>query len=603
MVLFYYRIVGMKILPQTWRIYFCFPLWIAIVTMGVAQSSLAARSTPAGDITFLIQEINGRVTGITLSADYIPSPTVTVRPAVEMMEPVIDLEVGIDGGYQLLANGIVFPIGNAKLPYAVWASIPNVSSFAMAAGSPGGWIASGPYLKTIGRPPQLVFPSFEANGFITDIEFDPKGQQLAVLNANGTISVCQRTKYVLYASPTLDEGDRAMDLEISPDSFFVLTQEGKIYRCSSSSVSEYPSVPDLTDGLAVDIELSPYNETGLYILDAFGIIHACGDTPRIDMKPLNKPSAVDLEIRSGTAPEWYPPGRYTAVRLEPALLRIDPAGPAKFFSIEIEKAEQLTSFVTQIRYDPAVLSINPGGSGTWWGESILGVKIPPDQKTKKTSLALQASRAYVPFEGLSGSGELARLTASPVSNVTSATSTIELLDFYFRDASHINMEHTGRIIHSCTVIIQPIQPQVDFSWYRSGQELKSIKPGEIVRADILIENGSRLSELSFDFTFPAETLKFLGMTPGPVWHPDSRIVPHFGVPDLANADGGLTGQRIESRQPGGCKDERDAIVILYFSVLAQGKGGIQLTKIQATDDNGHDLNIQHGNNFLAISCP
>jgi len=357
----------MKMLTYSFRkiILFCGLLIALIVLLHVNRH---AGAVPVGGKTFLIQEKGGRITGISLSSDWIPSPAVTVRPSLETMEPVIDLEANPQGGYQLFSNGKILPIGIAKLPYAAWASIANAGGFAMAERSLGGWIAAGTYLKTIGRPPQLIFPSFEDNGFITDIEFDASQPRLAVVSEDGTIAVCTSKEVIRFDPPPLND-DLAIDLEISPDGFYILTRKGKIYHRTRSTVSEYPGVPDLAD-LAVDMELSPYNPAAFYILDVFGVIHACGETPRIDRTPLNRPNAVDLEIITrNTAPEWYPPGRHTAVRLQPELLRIDPEGPPKHFSIEIEKAEQLTSFVTQIRYDPNRLTIQPDRSGSWWGES------------------------------------------------------------------------------------------------------------------------------------------------------------------------------------------------------------------------------------------
>ncbi|MGC9330224.1 MAG: hypothetical protein ACP5I1_21485, partial [Candidatus Hinthialibacter sp.] len=335
------------------------------------------------------------------------------------------------------------------------------------------------------------------------------------------------------------------------------------------------------------------------ILDIFGVIHACSGAPPVPSEPLTQPAAVDLEILPGEKlPQWDPPGLYTRVGWGISSVLLDPQGPPKPVSLIVEKAEYMTLFLAQIHYDPNLIEIDPYSVrvGAWWDEGLRISRINPVVDAKNGVLTLQGSGDYFPYEGASGDGELARFAVAPVPGVTQAVTVINIQEFTFRDSYQGNLDHTCPIINSCTVHIAPIQPRLDFAVKKKDQwlskEVFSTKPGEIIQADVLIENGSRMSAFEFGFQFTREKLRFLGMTPGAVWRPEYQIMTNFDIPSVANQQGGLERQRLQASQVGACRDWKNSIVTLFFAVNSPGRAVIQLNDFLGKDWDGNPIEIQ-----------
>ncbi len=124
------------------------------------------------------------------------------------------------------------------------------------------------------------------------------------------------------------------------------------------------------------------------------------------------------------------------------------------------------------------------------------------------------------------------------------------------------------------------------------------KPGEILQADLLVEEGGRIVDVDFGFQFPTTELRFLGMAPGGVWSKEEAVWPDFAIPSKANQEGALTGQRIKADRAGACKDQRGALVILFFSVRSRGEGSITFDTIQIHDEKGQPLAFEQNNLVL-----
>ncbi len=560
-------------------------------------------------MVFLIQNKWGGIHGVALDRNLSPSEPAVVRPNIfeEQYSLIIGLEAFSFGGYQLTAMGKVFPIGEASMPFAAFSPIGNATSFVMMPEGKGGWIASRTTIKTIGRPPRLAFPSFESHGLIMDLEYDSQQQRLAVLCEDGAIAVCGISKFTWMDALELKD-DKPIDIEFTPKGFLVLTELGRVYFVISEFMQQIPDLPQLGKGLACDLEISPLG-SGFYILDIFGVIHACDGAPPVPTEPLTKDAAVDLEILlEDQLPQWDPPGMHTRVGWNDELVLLDPQGPPKQVSITVEKAEHMTGFMTQISYDPTKLMLEPHNVrvGSWWDKGVREARIKPTADHENGQLILQGSGVSFPFEGATGGGELARLAISPVPGVTDIISAVEIENFYFWDSYQVNNDHSGTVINSCTVHIAPIQPRLDFLWEKDGQWLdetsREVLPGDIVRADIVVENGSRIRSFEFGFSFPNEFLRFLGMTQGSVWRDDISLIPYFDFPSKANENSGLRGQLLKAQLPGACQDQKGAIASLFFAVSSPGKGKIQVNSIQGIDDNGDVLTISSKNTFLSIFC-
>lgn len=563
-------------------------------------------SAESRGMVFLIQSKRGGITGLSLNANLESSPPVVVRPNPENVAyTVVDLETVPQGGYQLTANGRVLPLGAAKMPYTAWGTIRDARGLAMAPDIPGGWIAAENYIKKIGRPPQLVFPAFYQGGPIADLEYDERGQQLVVVHENGVISLCGRREYAMFNPIPIEDG-RAIDIEAAPLGYYVLTEKGKVFEVNQNQAVLVHDDPDLGEGLVCDLEVPP-DGIGFYLLDVFGVIHAfSGAPPVLTSEPLASPEAMDLEIVPGDSiPRWDPPGLHTQVAFRPDMIMLDPEGPHKAISLDIQYAEQLTGFYAQLQYDADIITLEPN-LGSWWERSMRGAPIDISMDPHDGFFSLRGGGSFSPYEGVNGGGELVKLMASPVKGVTSAVTVLKLTEFYFRDASLESVDRAARIVNACTVVITPIQPRLELAWHTGEQEHLTeewtVKPGEVIRADIVVENGSRIRTFEFGFQFPNDFLRFLGMTPGEVWRDDVPVVPRFDLPSRANQQGRLEGQRIEAEEAGACLDRADALVSLFFAVTSYGQGEIRLTNPRGMDDDGQELGIATDNLVLPVVC-
>ncbi len=580
---------------------------------GIFLSSFFSHFTPMahaadGGTVFLIQNKWGGIHGISLDAAQKPSSPAMVRPNMDTLQypMIIDLDAFPNGGYQLTAMGTIIPIGNTRLPYAAWAPIRDATAFVMLPDDGGGWISAGNSIKTIGRPPILSLPVLDRKTTIADLEYDPQRKRLAILSRDGKITICEEEKSRSIGSIPLKK-DSAIDLEFSPEGFWILTERGKVFSWKQDKVEELSHIPDLGKGLACDLEAA-LNGTGFYILDLFGVIHACAGAAQVPTEPLTKPVAVDLEIVPGDLlPQWNPPGLHTRMGWGTESILLDPQGPSKPVSLIVDRAENMTVIWTQIRFDPQYILLDPNSVrvGEWWDQGLRDARINPIVDLQKGIMTLQGSGVHFPYEGASGSGEFARFAVASVAGVTEATTVLQVVEFYYRDAYQGNIDHTCPIINSCTVSIAPIQPILDLSWAQSGEWLSNshriVKSGEIIQADIRVESGSRMNSFEFGIQFTPHSLVFLGMTPGSVWRPDVPIQTVFDIPSRANEKGILEGQKIETQQVGACLDEKGSIVSLFFSVVSLEPGEFRLTGFSGKDLKGNRLNIHSGTQVLTIS--
>ncbi|MBN2327587.1 MAG: hypothetical protein JXR73_10575 [Candidatus Omnitrophica bacterium] len=574
------------------------------VWAGLTAASVQADSN---GVIFLIQNKWGGIHGVSLDSNGAPSSPSMVRSTVDNARypMVIDLDAYPEGGFQLTVFGQIIPIGSARLPYAAWAPIRDATALTMASGHGGGWIAAGGGIKKIGNPPPLILSSLDPEEVIADMEFDPQAERLAVLTRKGTISLCTALESKVLGVIPLKK-DQAIDIEFAPDGFWILTELGNVYHWNSDGVSSLQNLPDLGKGLACDLERSLTGD-GFYILDIFGVIHACAGAPPVPTEPLTQPAAVDLEILPGEElPRWDPPGLNTRVGWGISSVLLDPQGPPKPVSLIVEKAEYMTLFLAQIHYDPNLIEIDPYSVrvGAWWNEGLRVSRINPVVDAKNGVLTLQGSGDYFPYEGATGDGELARFAVAPVQGVTEAVAVLDVQEFTFRDSYQGNLDHACPVINSCTVHIAPIQPRLDFAvkkddvWI-SGETFPA-KPGEIVQADVLIENGSRIVTFEFGFQFTREKLRFLGMTPGGVWRPDYEIKTIFEIPSMANRRGQLERQRLEASQVGACRDWKNSIVTLFFAVNSPGQAIVQLNDFLGKDWNENPIDIQTANTIITL---
>lgn len=583
-------------------IYICI-LAAIFILIGAVSSGY---SEPEGMI-FLIQNKWGGIHGVALNAGLKPTSPAMVRPdVVNLQNPlIIDLNAFADGGYQLTNGGKILPIGAAKLPYAAWTPISNAAAMAMMRGGEGGWIAADNVVKKIGTPPPLVIPTLDKGETIADIEYDSQ-QRLAVLTRKGKIVLCDLQEAKTLGSITLKK-DRAIKIEFAPEGFWILTESGKVYLWTAGKNSLVKNLPELGTGTACDMEAS-LTSKGFYILDLFGVIHPCAGAPPVPTEPLTQPAAVNLEIIAGNElPRWDPPGLNTQIGWGTESVVLDPEGPSKPVALVVDKAEHMTVFLAQIHYDPAVVSVDPNSVrvGAWWDKGLRVARINPVVEQKNGVLKLQGSGDYFPYEGAMGGGELAHFSIAPVKGVTEATTRLEIREFFFRDAYQSDVDHACPIINTCTAHIAPIQPRLDIVWKKErewiGPNWDNVKSGEILQADIRIENGGRVGYFAFGFEFDAAAMRFLGMTPGAVWRPDIEIHTQFDVPSVANSRGKLENQILETKESTACSDQKDSIVSLFFAVNSSGKGNVRIGEIRAKNLEGNPIDIRiEGNSVTYI---
>ncbi|RJP31548.1 MAG: hypothetical protein C4527_07485 [Candidatus Omnitrophota bacterium] len=561
--------------------------------------------------TFLIQNLWGGIVGIQLAADRTPSVPAVVRPMASefpmtsRFPEVIGLEAFSEGAYQLMSNGYVHPIGNAKPPAFSWTFIRNTECFAIMPNGQGGWIAAGEIIKTVGRPPNLIFPPMHRK--VTDMEYATEKNHLIVLFEDGEIVICKPDSFEFLSSLELFDDD-AIRVKTIADGYYVLTKNANVFYVTKEKSELYEDVPDQLTGLARDIEISPFG-VGFYILDGFGVIHACGGAPEVPTEPFTNDIAVDLEIiEINQLPQWYPIGWYTAVELIPHELALDPDGDAKSVSLMIHEAENLSFFSAELKYDPALLTVPVNGikNGEWWESVMNGAQVLASFKSAEGVIRIKGGGSFSPFEGPSGKGELIRLDVKPKKNVRSATTRIEIQNFLFVDSSQFIQYGMANIISSATVVIRPSRPRLFLRCTLNDKvvdcnELNG-KPGDLLQIDIMAEDGSRISEFLFGFQFPCEILHFLGMVSGSVWRQDVVVRPEFEIPSVANQKGGLERQRITADASNACQDRAGALVNLFFQVTKTGEGRIVFDSIETRDKIDLKLELDVDINEVLFFC-
>lgn len=562
----------------------------------------------ASAATFLILDRWGGVIGASrTAAGELREPEV-VRPWMESPEPVlfIDMEADVDGGYQLTQTGVLLPMGSA--PPLQFAPSPafNATALAMLPGGAGGWIAVDDYIKRIGRQPELVFPRELNQGRrLADLEYDRVNRRLAVLFEDGGLVVCSQQALVEYSAIKL-KNDKALDIEIDGEEFLVLTKNANVVRLKKQSSALDADAPILTTKNAVDLEMSPFGE-GYYVLDAFGVIHACGGAPKIETEALARADAVDLEwISTDKPPRWYPTGWNTQVALQPHSLRLDPEGSSKYLSLMIDGAENMRRFVVELRLDPTRLVVDPNGVliGPWWNRNINTPNLKASYDESKGLLTLHGTGSATIVGGANGGGEAALVPIAPAPGVQAATASVAIEQFFFEDAAlsypyRLNAEPAPSIIQ-----FQSMAPIINLEWsMQSPPMAKAPATGSVIRADVYVQHGGRIQALVFDMKFTHQTLRLLGMTPGDAWEPRVPLRVQFATPSLANPNGEINNQEIRALGSGACKDERGSMLTLFFAVQEPGAASVQFKKLMALDEKDRELNAVIEANSLNWTLP
>ncbi len=538
---------------------------------------------------FLIQNKDGGIIGLSYSQSTKELNTDLVRPpSSEFNNPAIaDLELVKGGGFQLAVSGALTPLGSLQYPTEFWRPLGACDHFALTPSGTGGWFVVNDHIITRNTPP-LVFPSFNSGEKIVDVEYDKISNRLVLLFENGEIVTCLSNSYQSINHLKL-KNESAIDFELNSEGFMILTNKPSVYHVTSATAECIQEIPDLSGELVCDLELSPFGE-GYYLLSVFGDLHAFGNAPEIKTTPLGIPVAIDFEWMEGnTIPRWYPPGWNTTVSLLPPEVSLDPQGASKSLSINIENAENLSSFIAEIRYDPKYITVDLEGvqSGSWWEHTAREARVAASLDNKNGRLFLRSTSTFLPFEGSSGEGELLRFPIAANQSVTHVTTTVEMIEFDFGVATPGNMffKPAPVKISSSTVWIAPIQPAFGLDWEMERKtrpgESSVLQIGDIIRIDMMIENGSRIAGITFDFSFSRETMNFLGMTLGDVWEKAKTIVPQFDFPSIANEKGGLTNQRIFTMQAGACRDAPGTMIHLFFAITDSGKHWFDVPLFQA----------------------
>ncbi len=575
------------------------------IVMLLLQGSLCFALEPLINTTFLIQDVWGGIIGITLSPDGTPSEPGIVRPMTSEFPKFLGLEAFTDGAYQLMSNGYVLPIGNTKLPLFFWMPTRDPKDFTMLPGNQGGWLSAGKIIKKVGRyPPNLVLPPI--NRAINDLEYDPLRNRLILLFEDGEIAISTESAFQMISTLELTE-DTGIQITFNPkqsNEFYVLTENAKVYHVTPDQAVLFPDIPSGLEGLARDIEYS-LTGTGFYLLDGFGTIHACGGAQRVPTEPFTNNIAIDLEIiASGNIPQWYPTGWNTKVQLVPQTLSLDPGGYAKTMSVVIQEAENLSWFSTELRYDPALVTIPLEGirNGEWWERVMNGSQVAASVEPKSGLIQLKGGSVFSPFEGPSGNGELVRLEVKTANPVSIATTTIDINHFYFADASPLNQYSTAEIVHSATIIIRPSRPRLFVQWSREGKEITNspVKPGDVIRVELMVEDGSRIHEIVYGFRFQRDMMKFLGMVNGSAWKSEIPVWSEFDLPSQANQEEGLSMQTIRASTSRACTDKPGSLVILFFAVTGQGQGTITFDSIEIRNEEGNVMELKNDVSDISI---
>ncbi|MBI1387959.1 MAG: hypothetical protein GC154_05880 [bacterium] len=542
--------------------------------------------------TFLIQDRWGGIIGLTRTAEGEVRDPAIVRPWMESPDSIqfIDMEADSTGGYQLLKNGMILPMGAAHPIPVDTAPNQTASALAMTPGGLGGWMAVDDYIRQIGRPPQLAYPaSLKKGRRIADLEYDPVKSQLWILFEDGGVA-CAGPRSPESLDGLKLKNDTAVDVEVIGSDVAVLTRKSRVYFVTRKNAALQKNTPELGDGLAIDLEPSPFG-AGFYILDVFGVIHACGGAPEIPTEPLTRDAAVDLEwIPADEAPQWFPAGWNTQVAFQPETLLLDPAGPAKYLTLYVDRAENMARFWAEIEFNPKRLRLDPDQVrvGSWWSREISAPQIHKSLDEKKGILTVHGTGASSIFSGANGGGDAAMIAVAPVAGVTSATAEIRVKRFYFEDAALRYPFLLTTETPAVTVKLEPIQPELSLVWLKQASKVDN--PGDdsnkrgVFRFDLTARHASRIQTLDFDLSFSRDTLKFLGMTPGAAWNPRAPIQTHFDAPSHANENGKLTSQQIKAAEPGALRDVEASLLTLFFVSTAEGEAWVRFDSIAGRDE-------------------
>ncbi len=514
----------------------------------------------------------------------------------------IDFEVNDLGGYQLTQDGALLPMGQAPpLQIALNAKF-NAAALSITPNSAGGWIAVDDYIKRIGRQPELVlYRGLNQGKLLVDIEYDSAKRRMAILFEDGSLVVCSQQAPLVFPQVRSGE-DQPVDIEFYDDKLVVLTQRGTVYRVDQTTSKVDQSAPTLSNSGAVDLEFSPFGD-GYYVLDNFGVIHACGGAPAIETERLERPDAVDLEwISSDEPPRWYPTGWSTQVDLDPDMIRLDPEGQSKYLSLRINGAENMRRFVAELRFDPALLMIEPNrvSIGPWWSRSINTPNITASvDEDDQGLLRLHATGSATIVGGANGGGVAAVVPVAPAPGVKSSTATVSIDQFFFEDAAlsypyRLNTETAPTLIQ-----FQSMAPLLGLEWtMQTPAESGFPTVGSVIRVDLFVQHGGRVQTAVFDMKFDNQSLRLLGVTPGEVWAPYVPLDVQLATPSLANPAGEINNQTIQALESGACQDARLSLITMFFEVQQPGRATVAIKNLNLYDEKKEALASQFTENTL-----
>lgn len=551
----------------------------------------------------ILQDESGGITGMNISYNINEIESFPVRPPLNNpVIRIIDFEMTQNGGCQLFSDGSLFPVGNAQLFSGSFQKDQAVA-LALFSTENGGWIASSSYLRPVGYTPNLALPSFQYP--IRDIEYDSNRSRLCVLLSNGDIAFCT-TKSFEWLKVLHLPREEAIDFELRNSEIYVLTNAGNVFHFTDRM--DQSNTPKLMDGLQdiensnfIDLELMP--NTGFLLLDKQGLVHSFDGAPRFPTITL---SVVDMEImEADESPFWFPPGWYTTVSIQPEIIKLDPQGPEKNIDIWINNAENLASFSTEIQYDPSKIKLNQKVlPGKWWQQNMRYQNLSTQIFPERTGvLVIHGSGSVSPYQGANGSGELVKLQISAVDRIQRGSTEIHIHDFSFRNASPVNPLISAEVASNPTIIIAPSEPKVSLAWVVDDSPITktdiTLNTGELCQTDILVTEGSRISECRFSLSFSQEHLRFLGMTKGNAWYAQETVDALFPLPSTQPQNGILHDIVLSAHHTGSCRDEPGTLVSILFQKKSanpiEKNGFIRLDSMQFTDNNQQDFVAETGN--------
>lgn len=551
----------------------------------------------------VLQDEWGGINGMSLPLQTGDTETQVIRPSLSNpIIGVVDLELLPNGGCQLFSDGSLYPVGKTRL-YSGSMQKDQANSFVLLPNGNGGWIASNNYIKTVGYTHNIAQPPFKHP--IQDLEYSQNLNSLLVLLQNGEIAICSTRGFTWVSEIELFQ-EKAIDLEIRGNELYILSTGGKIYK-SANFLSE-PITVQVIDELQqsdeqewIDFELLPRN--GILVLDRGGFIHSLDGAPQIPGQPI---TAIDFEImEADQIPVWFPPGWNTSVVLQPDEIKLDPLGPEKSVSLWIQNAENLASFSTEIHFDSSLIKIGQQVSpGRWWQQNMsvrnLSSHINPD---RKGVIYIRSTGFVSNYQGASGDGELISFHVSTVDGVESGTTTLSVQDFTFQNALPINPFISAEIGENPTVTIAPSQPKISFAWVKNNIPITdktiSYVPGEIIRADLLVQEGSRIQSCDMTISFSKEQMRYLGMSKGNAWLLDQPVNVNFPLPSTVKDQGILAPIELRVEKMGSCRDEPGSLISVFFQLktnpVLMETGWVEINNIEFKDHTGENFIAETGN--------